>query len=491
MINKILFIEPKAPGLHIFTAFAIPRLGGVLLASLAKSKGYECTVVIEDIESLKLQQLEKFDLIAISSITPTAPRAYAIADYCREINIPTILGGPHVTFNIEEALQHTDYVIRGEGEIAFLNFLEAMKNKRAFTEVPNLSYRIENQIFHNPVGECIKKLDELPHPDFSLIHGGMKDIAGGNIIPVQTSRGCPYDCTFCSVTTMFGRKYRTASVDYVIEEIMRYNDNPKNFIFFYDDHFTANRKRTVELCEKMIKNGFRLNWSAQVRADVAKDEELVKLMKEAGCFTLFIGFESINLESLLHMNKKQTQEDIENAINIIKRHKIAIHGMFVFGFDEDTAETCKATIQFARKFNLESVQFLILTPFPGTPLHKQLEKQNRILFRDWSLYDAHHVVFKPNHFSLFDLQLTQMKGHKKFYSKLRLLRNILRFRFNLIFINIYARRINRLWKKLNKPYLKLMDLIKTSKKFEITATIRQKIDIADKNIIVKNVKAVN
>jgi radical SAM superfamily enzyme YgiQ (UPF0313 family) len=488
MINKILFIEPKAPGLHIFTAFAIPRLGSVLLATLAKGRGYTCTVIIEDIESLKLQQLKQFDLVAISSITPTAPRAYAIADYCREINIPTILGGPHVTFNVEEALQHTEYVIRGEGEVAFLKFLEVLKNKDSFTTVPNLSYFVDGKIIHNAIGPCIKQLDELPHPDFSLIHAGMKDIAGGNIIPVQTSRGCPFDCTFCSVTTMFGRKYRTASVDYVLEEIMPYNENHKNFIFFYDDHFTANRKRTIELCEKMIKNGFKLNWSAQVRADVAKDEELVKLMKEAGCYTLFIGFESINPESLIHMNKKQTHEEIENAINVIKRNKIAIHGMFVFGFDEDTPETCKATIQFARKFNLESVQFLILTPFPGTPLHKQLEKENRILFRDWSLYDAHHVVFKPEHFSLFDLQLAQIKGHKKFYSKIRLLRNIIRFRVNLIVINVYARKINRLWKKLNMPYLKLMNLIKNSKKFEITASIKQKIDISDKNIILKDTK---
>jgi radical SAM superfamily enzyme YgiQ (UPF0313 family) len=290
---------------------------------------------------------------------------------------------------------------------------------------------------------------------------------------------------------MFGKKYRTASVDYVIEEIMRYNDNPKNFIFFYDDHFTANRKRTMELCEKMIRNGFRLNWSAQVRADLARDEELVKLMKKAGCFTLFIGFESINPESLINMNKKQTQEEIEIAINVIKRNKIAIHGMFVFGFDEDTTETCKSTIQFARKFNLESVQFLILTPFPGTPLHKELEKQKRILFRDWGLYDAHHVVFKPKRFSLIDLQLLQIRGHKKFYSKLRLFRNIFRLKINLIVINIYARRINRLWKKINEPYLKLMRLIKNSKNFEISANINQKINLTDRTILIKGNKAVN
>ncbi|MCX8011447.1 MAG: radical SAM protein, partial [Ignavibacteria bacterium] len=155
------------------------------------------------------------------------------------------------------------------------------------------------------------------------------------------------------------------------------------------------------------------------------------------------------------------------------------HGMFVFGFDEDTRSSMKATIEFARKFNLESVQFLLLTPFPGTELFQQLKFENRILLEDWSLYDAHHVVFKPKNVSVFDLQFAQVKGHAKFYSRSRLLKNILRLKIEETALNIYARKLNRLWKKLNKPYLKLMSLIKKSKSFEITMNIRQVIKLVE------------
>jgi radical SAM superfamily enzyme YgiQ (UPF0313 family) len=477
MTRKILFIEPRPPDLHIFSTFAIPRLGSILLATIANKLGYECSVAVEDIKPVALTDLHAYDLVAISSITSTAPRAYAIADYCRKNNIPTIMGGPHPTFCPDEALEHADCAIRGEGEHAFPEFLRTINSNETFSSVPNLSYRHGSENIHNPIAGCIRTLDSLPHPDFSLINGGMKNINGGNIIPVQTSRGCPYDCTFCSVTAMFGRKYRKYSTDYIIEELLPHSVNPNNFVFFYDDHFTADRKRTTELLETMLHRNIRIKWSAQVRADVARDEHLVRLMKRAGCHTLFIGFESINPESLKNMHKKQTMEEIEHAIYMLKKYKIATHGMFVFGFDDDTQETCKATVRFARKRDIESVQFLILTPFPGTELHKQLERENRILFRDWGLYDAHHVTFQPKHFSPFDLQLMQIRAHKKYYSRLRLLRHLILFRVNQIVINLYAHRLNRVWKKLNKPYLKLINLIKHSKNFQITASIEHVVDI--------------
>ncbi len=481
MPQKILFVEPSAPGLHIFTKFAIPRLGSLLLATIVQQKGYTCDVVIEDIKPLSLTMLKEFDLVAISTITPTAPRAYAIADKCREANIPTIIGGPHATFCADEALNHTDYVIRGEAEEALTRFLDAISSGRDIRGIPNLSYRHNGVTVHNPMLPCISDLDSLPHPDFRLIRGGMKNILKGTIIPVQTSRGCPYDCTFCSVTAMFGHKYRFFSTNYVIEELLRHNEKPGSFIFFYDDHFTANRKRTYELLEKMLLNNIRMKWSAQVRADVARDKELVKLMKRAGCQTLFIGFESINPESLTNMNKRQTMLEIEHSIQVLQENKIAIHGMFVFGFDEDTPDTCGATIKFARKHNLDSVQFLLLTPFPGTHLYNQFERENRILFRDWGLYDAHHVTFQPKNFSPFDLQLMQIKGHKKFYSRIRLMRHLLTFKLEQSVINIYAHRLNKVWKKINKPYIKLINLINKSKDFKISANIQHIIDLDKEN----------
>ncbi len=488
MPKKILFVEPSSPGLHIFTKFAIPRLGSLLLATIAQEKGYSCEIVIEDIRPLSLNALGEFDLVAISTITPTAPRAYAIADICRERNIPTIIGGPHATFCSEEALEHSDYVMRGEAEDAFARFLDVFSSGGDVSVIPNLSCRSNGTIVHNPLLPCITDLDRLPHPDFRLIKGGMKNILRGTIIPVQTSRGCPYDCTFCSVTAMFGHKYRFFSTDYVIDELLRHNEKPGTFIFFYDDHFTANRKRTYELLEKMLANNIRMKWSAQVRADVARDRDLVRLMKRAGCQTLFIGFESINPESLINMNKRQTMHEIEQSIQVLQENKIAIHGMFVFGFDDDTPETCRATVKFARRHNLDSVQFLLLTPFPGTHLYEQFNRENRILFRDWGLYDAHHVTFQPKNFSTFDLQLTQIKGHKKFYSRIRLMRHLLTFKIEQSVINIYAHKLNKVWKKMNKPYIKLINLIHKSKNFRISANIQHIIDLEKENMSKQTVR---
>jgi len=479
MINRILFIEPKSPDLHIFSTFALPRLGTILLATIAKEHGYECRVLIENIEELNSELLWEFDLVAISTITSTAPRAYAIADYCRKIGIPVVLGGSHVTFCKDEALEHADFVIRGEGEKAFLKLVDALNYDYSLNDVPNLSFKNGSEIIHNSTEEHIFNLDELPHPDFTLIQGGMKNLNNTRIIPVQTSRGCPFDCTFCSVTTMFGHKYRFNSVEYVLEEIFEYNDDPNNFIFFYDDHFLANRKRTKQLLEEMIRRKFRLKWSAQVRADISKDEELIRLMKQAGCQTVFIGFESTNPDSLLSMKKKQDVNDSIQAIHILKKYKIAIHGMFVFGFDEDTAKSCNATIKFAKRHKLSSVQFLLLTPFPGTSLYEKLINENRILLNDWSFYDAHHVVFQPRNFSILELQLAQMKGHKKFYSQIQLMRRIFLLRIEEAVINIYARRLNRFWKKLNKPYLKLANLVRNSKCFEIKFNIKKPVNILE------------
>ena len=278
---KIVFIEPKSPNLHIFSQYPLPRLGIFILGAIAKRKGWDAEVIVEQSQKIDFENIRNADIIGISTITPTAPRAYAIADKFRSLGVPVIMGGPHVTFLPDEALKHADYVIRGEAEEAFLNFLEIWQNGKQFSEVPNLSYKAEGTSIHNPLKPLSKPLDANPFPDFELSQSIQKKIAGTTIIPVQTSRGCPFHCSFCSVTGMFGKAYRFRSTENVIEELHRYNSKD-NFIFFYDDNFTANRKRAKALLRRMIEEKFIFKWSTQVRVDIAKDPELVHLMKEAG-----------------------------------------------------------------------------------------------------------------------------------------------------------------------------------------------------------------
>jgi radical SAM superfamily enzyme YgiQ (UPF0313 family) len=459
---KVIFIEPKAPNLHIFSQFVLPRLGSIILATIARQEGWDAKVYIEEEIQIDWNEIATADLVGVSTITPTAPRAYAISDRVRGLGIPTIIGGPHVTFLPEEALQHSDYVIRGEGEIAFRRLLRDFPSRESISLIPSLSYQNNGKRFHNPTCPPMINLDYIPYPDFSLLARPLKPIAGKTIIPIQTSRGCPYDCSFCSVTGMFGRKYRFRSADNVMEELSGYNDH-KNFIFFYDDNFAANQKHTQELLERMIAAKLKFKWSTQVRTDISKDKNLIKLMKRAGCHTVFIGFESVNPQSLKSMKKNQSIEDIRRASETFRTHGIHVHGMFVYGFDDDDWATVKSTVRFAKHAKLSSSQFLILTPLPGTRSYQQLDIEGRIQFRDWSLYDAHHVVFKPKRFSLYDLQWAQVFSHKRFYSIKESIKKFLQWRWVDLGVAHYARGLNHKWRRRNKSFLKAVKLLKPQK----------------------------
>ncbi|MDZ7270070.1 MAG: B12-binding domain-containing radical SAM protein [candidate division KSB1 bacterium] len=473
---KLVLIEPKAPNLHIFTRFPLPRLGTIILATIARQKGWDAHVFVEEQGAIDWQEVAQADLVGVSTVTSTAPRAYAIADRVRSKGIPVVLGGPHVTYMPEEAITHADYVLRGEAESSFPLFLEALTGQRPLEEVPNLVYRKDGTWQRTTVAAPPVVLDEIPFPDFSLVRGKQRTIGRKRIIPVQTSRGCPYNCSFCSVTGMFGRKYRFRSTENVIAELRRY-DAPNNFVFFYDDNFAANPKRTRRLLEAMCAEGFRFKWSTQVRADLTKDEDLVRLMRRAGCHTVFVGFETVNPASLQATGKHQTVKEMEHATRIFRRHRINVHGMFILGLDDDTFASVKATVAFAKKHRLASAQFLILTPLPGSQCFEQLRAEGRIAFTDWSLYDAHHVVFEPRGFSLWELQMAQIWAHQRFYSITTLVRRLLSLRLEEVAIAHYARRLNAVWRKKNSLYLRLLSLLKAKTGGRIKAEFWQDVAV--------------
>lgn len=474
-MRKIIFIEPKAPDYHIYSKFQMPRLGCYLLAALMKKRGWEADVVYEEVRKIDFDALAEADLVGISTITSTAPRAYRIADEVRRLGVPVIMGGPHVSFLSEEALEHADFVIRGEGERALMEFTDRFEEGISdYSEVPNLSYRKDGGIIHNPLAERIKVLDQNPFPDSDLLKGMKRKGPRFRLIPIQTSRGCPHDCTFCSVTGMFGKAYRFRSTQNIIEELRLYDDK-RNVLFFCDDNFGLNPRRARALLNAMIAENFRFKWSTQVRADIVRDEELVQLMRKAGCRTVYVGFESVNPDSLKAMKKAQTVEEITQAIRILHRHRLHIHGMFVYGFDEDDWKTIKKTVTFARRAKLNSTQFLILTPLPGSRLFSQMQLEKRILFKDWGLYDAHHVVFRPRKLSESRLQRAQIFSHKKFYSIREGAKRFFRFQWFDIAIGHYARKLNRSWKKKNRTFLKVLNLLSVKKGDRVKVDIERRV----------------
>ncbi len=418
---KIAFIEPRTTSANVYSKISIPLLGPLYLGTILKKRGHSVHVYKENIFTPDYSKLDS-DLIGISLLTSTAKRGYEIAGkFPRE---RVILGGPHASLVPEEAIRFARQVVIGEADSVIADVVEG-KITSSFVQ-----------------GSPVSNLDELPFPDFSLIKGARLPL---KITPISTSRGCPYNCNFCSVTKFFGRNYRFRSARSVVDEL---TSNAGNFFFFSDDNFAANTGRTKELLRLMIENKIR-KWSCQVRCDAAKDDELLSLMVKAGCKYVCVGFESINQKTLDAYQKRQNVSQIKEAIRSFHKHKIKIHGMFVLGSDEDTEMTVWETLKFSLKAKIDTIQFMILTPLPGTDIYNFLEKQKRIFTKDWNLYDGHHVVFKPNLLTAKQLQLSVFKAYGKFYSRLSFLSSLLRLRFKNALFRFMGYKLVKKWNRQN------------------------------------------
>lgn len=444
---KIILIEPKAPGRNVFSTVTMPRLGLPLLGTQLKEIGHEVKFIYGSSNDIRLSNLEGADLVGISATTSTAREAYHLADIIRSKGITVVMGGPHVSFLAEEALAHCDYVCRGEGEGSFPELIHCLEEGIVPEQVAGLSWQRAGQAVHNPDAP-VTELNRLPIPDLSIFD----DFNKMTTYPVMTSRGCPFDCTFCSVTAMFGHKVRMRDCELVLEELEQYSGKQ---VFFCDDNFTANPRRTKTLLQEMIKRQILPKWwCAQVRTDAARDEEMVRLMKEAGCGMVFVGMESINPQTLKDYNKKQDIADIEFCIKKFHQYGIMLHGMFVFGSDDDTPQTIRDTVKFALKNKIDTVQFLVLTPLPGSRTFQEMESNERLITREWHLYDAHHVVYEPKLMSAGTLQAETIRAFKKFYSFRSIGRNLFITGWRSVLFKAAGFWVTRKWNKENAWYEK-------------------------------------
>ncbi len=464
-LKRVVLIEPHT-GLHFFSYARTPLLGLPILGEILRRTGLFVRIFCEKLTPVNWSEVAKADLVGISVLTNLAPRAYQIAAKVKEIarearrRIWVVMGGPHVTFMPEEALEHgADFVVRHEGETVFPMLVECLREgaeSRALGEIPGLSYREGEEVVHNPGRPLVKDLDSLPTPNFSLIEGAERM----NVIPVQTSRGCPHDCEFCSVVRMFGHTIRYRSPEGVVEELKGIErDFPRRHVFFVDDNFSANPSRALSLLEAMKRAGLRIKWSVQERISVAKRPEILRLMRETGCRRLYIGLESLNPAALLEWRKGQSPEEITEGIHQIHREGLAIHGMFVLGADADTPESITDTVCGAIRLKLDTAQFFVLVPPPGTRLFRRLAGEGRIFDRNWAHYDGHHVVFFPKNMSPWRLQALAIWAYERFYSVARGIAWTARLKFRNAFFAFIGRRVLRAWLKDNRAYLaKLREL---------------------------------
>jgi radical SAM superfamily enzyme YgiQ (UPF0313 family) len=378
---RVVLIAP-APASYIWrkrrAAFTLPPMALPLLAALSPP-GVEVRLIDEAVQDVDLN-LEA-DLVGFSVMTATAPRAYRLADHFRSRGIKVVMGGVHPSSLPEEALQHSDAVVIGEGEFHWPRVLKDADQgslKRVYESSPSFP------------------LDRLPVPRWDLLP------AQRYFVPrtVQVSRGCPMSCSFCSVSSFFGRSYRHRPLSQVIEEIKALK---KRLLIFADDNIAGNPEVAKELFAAMIP--LKKKWVSQCSLSVADDPELLDLAARSGCIGLLIGFESISPAVLKSIGKRvNLHRQYQEAIRKIHARSIHIQGSFIFGFDEDTPESIPATVQFVKENRLTGVNYCRLTPFPGTKLYADLDREGRIIDRDWSKYDRQNVVFQPRNFDPLDLQ---------------------------------------------------------------------------------------
>ncbi|MBI5777919.1 MAG: B12-binding domain-containing radical SAM protein [Planctomycetes bacterium] len=398
--KKVLFIEPRGAQSNVFTRFmSTPLLGPVYLATIARDAGYDATVFNENISgrAVSPDELASVDILCLSCLTATVTRGKEIAREYKALRAAqglesfTVIGGIHASMIPEDVAPHFDRVVVGEAENVILDVLAG---------------RTTDKIIRAARPE---QLDGLPMPDFNLI----KDSDKIKVWPIMTSRGCPFDCNFCSVTEMFGRDYRSQKAEKVIEEISRYRTGS---MFFVDDHFAVNTAKTGQLLDMMIERRFNRVWSTQMRTEATKNPEFIAKLRKAGCETVYIGFESINPQSLKDMNKHQTVDDIKRSIRVFHDNGIEVHGMFIVGNDADTRDVFKMTTDFCQSSKIDYVQYSILTPLPGTRTYAALEKANRILHKNWELYDGLHALFTPKNMTALELQSGLIECFSDFYS---------------------------------------------------------------------------
>jgi anaerobic magnesium-protoporphyrin IX monomethyl ester cyclase len=451
---KIRLIEPEPPGVHTFSKVLLPRLGLPLIAAALRAQGHDAAIYAPQMAPVDWADVYSSDLVGISTTTSTATEGYRFADDVRAHGAKVIMGGSHVTFMADEALGHADYVARGEGgELLMLELIEVLQGKRRLETVAGLSFTRDGVAVHNESRGWCTVLDNLPFPDLTAIHGHEKLLT----TPIMTSWGCPFNCNFCSVTAMFGRKYRYRSADSVLAEIRE--KKPKR-VFFYDDNLAADKGRLKELLRRMIAEDLTVQWMAQVRTDVVRDDELLDLMKRSGCLIVFLGLESVSQDTLDAYDKHQTVEDIATGIRKLHEHGILSHGMFVLGADSDTPQTIQETVDFALRNRIDSVMLSALTPLPGTPMYEDLEAADRIFDHRWEHYDSHHVVFRPKNMTAYQLQNDVLNVYLRFYSARQWLKALLSLSPTKLLLKSWGRWTIRSWRKDPRNRV-FMDELKT------------------------------
>jgi radical SAM superfamily enzyme YgiQ (UPF0313 family) len=361
------------------TIASLPSLGLLTLAGMTPSEHTCHYIEVDDLRQADASQ-NSFDLVAISSFSAQINDAYALANLYRAQGVPVVLGGLHVSALPDEAMTHADAVVVGEGETVWLELLADMESGRL-----KKKYEADGQF----------DLGLAPLPSYELL-----DMSKYNRLTVQASRGCPWRCEFCASSILISPHYKQKPIPRVVAEIDAICGLWKRpFLEFTDDNAFVNKTYWKQLLE--ILSGRHLRWFVETDISVHKDEDLLRLAREAGCAEVLIGLESPVEDGLLGLElrkdwKRLQLPEYRDAIFRIQSHGIRVNGCFVIGLDDQTPEIFDRVREFVEETELYDVQITIPTPFPGTPLYQRLEAAGRLLFpHQWERYTLFDINYLP------------------------------------------------------------------------------------------------
>jgi len=398
---KLLLISPRSSDKKSPVGFKVPQVALQIIAALTP-ENVKVSMVDEHISDIDFSK--DYDLVGISIMTATAKRGYHLARTFKEKGSKVVFGGIHASVMPEEAINYGDAVVIGEAESSWLNLVEDFKQN------------------------TLKRYYQSKEPDLSTAPLPKRDsridrsVLGIKWPGFYTTKGCPYDCEFCSVSSVYGKKIRTLPIPLVIKDIE--NANSKVFLSL-DDNVAANPKYAKSLFKEMAH--LNIEWGGQCTVTIAKDDELLQLCRKSGCRGLFVGLESVSTKSMSRMHKTlKSLKDNEDAIKKIQNTGIIFHPSFVFGFDDDTKAVFDDTLEFLYRNRITTATFNILTPYPGTRLYHRLKQEGRLISEDWSHYNHYTVTFRPKNMTERELAEGYFFLKKEFYSLSNICRRITR-----------------------------------------------------------------
>lgn len=439
-LRRIAWVEPdqvpfgeKIP--TVYSDAAMPR-GGPLMAAWMQRYGTDVTVFSGEVTELDPDRLAGYDLVCVSVLSNSAPHGLVLARQLRQRGVTVVMGGYHFAHTATtpetlaptvEALNFCDYVVRGEGFVALPTLLGVLRGQQSLENVPGLSWVDHaGEVRHNPVGSGLGREQALKVPASDWSDETLVDGTSFHIINEHGIFGCARKCSFCAVWTRDGNGSRAVDPVLFVQGLRRtLADRPHlKHLFFSSDNLPIVHTWATAVCEEMIRQPLRVSWTCQgeVRTAVQRPD-LMKLMAQAGCVRVCMGLESINPEALAGSNKGQTRQMMEEAIKVVHRNGLAVHGMFIVGLPGDTRQSVRDTVAWAKQMKIETVQFLCLCGLPGSPDYENYRLWERA-FRpftgelaplNWFFVNGHYAQIS-NEMSLDDIQEAATEAMLDFYS---------------------------------------------------------------------------